>query len=758
MKRLAISLVVLCLADRAFASQAFWTSYSSPRNDGISYQGVDGPANYSFNPVNVREVLPGGGTVGKLYVWSAQDPGGSASWTVRLRKNGSNTQLWAKINSGETYDVNEVPGGVSFDAGDTVEYLITPSGSPTAGRVYLCLFYEPTTANHSYIMGCNAYWQTHEYPVAPIGTMVPNGDCRLVFPLAGTVHGLYGWLSAAPGSGDARALTTSLYTTSWAAQSQTISFGESDTSQSDTAHPFAVSAGNKVRVGLDITGTPATCYLSVSLDFSTSDGSFPLFWAMNAYAMDSDGYACPNGQGTGNATESLRNQMSLACTLKSLYVASSGSPGSLESFTFTVRDDATDTALTAAITGTGTTANYSTDVAVDANSALSIFIDLSSGASTTRKMFAGILVSLASAPGQATTPDPVDTGTGVSVSIDPSWTAGADATSHDVYFGTDFNDVNDANTLDPEFVGNQAGTTYDRTSALDPNATCYWRIDEKNAAGTTKGAVWSFTTALAENDFSTDGQCVAAWAFNTVGDLGKDTKGSNDLTNITGHEATADTSNKKEGTTAALFASATPSYMTISDSSLASGFPLKSGETNKKISVTFWCRPGSVPTAGNVMYLFSKWDVGNSKCSFAIALTEADGDNYITLKVGNNGGAGAENRTNLGVHISAGYWYHVTCTYDDSDKRFVVSVYDPSLNYTGSISGYLTYNISITDAPIYLGAYADLDGSYFNGRLDEVAVFNDILTVGEADQITMSTYTGPSTGGGGGSILRSVVE
>jgi hypothetical protein len=71
---------------------------------------------------------------------------------------------------------------------------------------------------------------------------------------------------------------------------------------------------------------------------------------------------------------------------------------------------------------------------------------------------------------------------------DLSWTAGAAATSHDVYFGTD-------STPDStEFKGNQTTTTFD-PGTLAYSTTYYWRIDEKNSIGTTTGDVWSFTTA-----------------------------------------------------------------------------------------------------------------------------------------------------------------------------------------------------------------------------------------------------------------------
>jgi hypothetical protein len=88
-------------------------------------------------------------------------------------------------------------------------------------------------------------------------------------------------------------------------------------------------------------------------------------------------------------------------------------------------------------------------------------------------------------PGTASNPTPSNGATGVSYSQDISWTAGSGATSHDVYFGT---------AATPPLVSSgQTATTYD-TGTMAGNTTYYWRINEKNAGGTTTGAVWSFTT------------------------------------------------------------------------------------------------------------------------------------------------------------------------------------------------------------------------------------------------------------------------
>jgi hypothetical protein len=87
-------------------------------------------------------------------------------------------------------------------------------------------------------------------------------------------------------------------------------------------------------------------------------------------------------------------------------------------------------------------------------------------------------------PGKATNPSPANSATNVATNATLSWTAGSDATSHDVYFGT---------TSPGTFKGNQTATTYN-PGTLALSTTYYWRIDEKNATGTTTGDVWSFTT------------------------------------------------------------------------------------------------------------------------------------------------------------------------------------------------------------------------------------------------------------------------
>ncbi|UCC23004.1 MAG: right-handed parallel beta-helix repeat-containing protein [Planctomycetota bacterium] len=88
-----------------------------------------------------------------------------------------------------------------------------------------------------------------------------------------------------------------------------------------------------------------------------------------------------------------------------------------------------------------------------------------------------------------------------------SWAAGAEAESHDVYFGTDEEAVAGATTSSAEYEANlPVGTeNYPSPGELMVGKGYYWRIDEVNESGGTflKGDVWSFTTVefLIADDF-----------------------------------------------------------------------------------------------------------------------------------------------------------------------------------------------------------------------------------------------------------------
>ena len=85
-------------------------------------------------------------------------------------------------------------------------------------------------------------------------------------------------------------------------------------------------------------------------------------------------------------------------------------------------------------------------------------------------------------------PDPADRAESVDVDVELSWTGGFGAILHTVYFGDNFDDVNNAAGGLPQ------GTTKYNPGTLTMARTYYWRVDEFDIAETHKGHVWSFIT------------------------------------------------------------------------------------------------------------------------------------------------------------------------------------------------------------------------------------------------------------------------
>jgi hypothetical protein len=99
---------------------------------------------------------------------------------------------------------------------------------------------------------------------------------------------------------------------------------------------------------------------------------------------------------------------------------------------------------------------------------------------------------------KAFNPIPIDGATEVDPNVMLTWTPGKDVLWHDVYFGTNYDDVNDANTTLTlgVYKGRQDVNFYDPCD-LEIATTYYWRIDEVNDANEGKlwkGGVWCFTT------------------------------------------------------------------------------------------------------------------------------------------------------------------------------------------------------------------------------------------------------------------------
>ncbi len=109
-----------------------------------------------------------------------------------------------------------------------------------------------------------------------------------------------------------------------------------------------------------------------------------------------------------------------------------------------------------------------------------------------KTVYTGDVWSFTAAPLIAFNPMPWDKAKWVELNAELSWSAGLNAQSHDVYFGTDQAAVTARDAAVSK--GNQPTTKY-TPGALKELTSYYWAVDERDTAGNTqKGDVWSFTT------------------------------------------------------------------------------------------------------------------------------------------------------------------------------------------------------------------------------------------------------------------------
>ena len=209
-----------------------------------------------------------------------------------------------------------------------------------------------------------------------------------------------------------------------------------------------------------------------------------------------------------------------------------------------------------------------------------------------------------------------------------------------------------------------------------------------------------------------------------------------DANNIGIFGAVADLIDYKQGASSADF---TPNgYMYRTDANLSADFPLKNGDANKKISVCCWFRMENPPSA-TPRDLFAKYHSGDDTRSILAQVYNLSGTtHYVRVYVGHSGGTSGQNKV-LTHDLDGSVWYHLAVTYDDATKNLVIRLYDTDDSTVYSDSWTMTNNINVEDAEWTIGNKGD-HTEPFDGLIDEMVVFNDVLSSSEIDGIRAGTY------------------
>lgn len=138
-----------------------------------------------------------------------------------------------------------------------------------------------------------------------------------------------------------------------------------------------------------------------------------------------------------------------------------------------------------------------------------------------------------------------------------------------------------------------------------------------------------------------------------------------------------------------------------------------------KITISTWVNPNNVNNYGSIIN-----DRDRSTRAIELNRNDGTGNFRIDLKTDSNGRVGV----NSGVQVNGRDWTLVTVTYDGSDLKIYI---DGSLENSASQFG----NIVVTNENLHLGIQAR-DNSYpWNGKIDELAIWNKALTSTEIQEL-----------------------
>lgn len=239
------------------------------------------------------------------------------------------------------------------------------------------------------------------------------------------------------------------------------------------------------------------------------------------------------------------------------------------------------------------------------------------------------------------------------------------------------------------------------------------------------------------NDFTTDANCVALWRFES-GALTTDDIGTNTLTN---NGAAEDTTNYMEGACCADLNSGDNDYLAVADADLDAGFPFKSGDVSKVISMAMWIQPDDVTSA----VVVSKWDPTASKKSFHIWIDSASKIRFTWYNT-----SAYEYSYTIPVELVSGQKYHLGIAFDGINKTLLTSLYDYTADTTTTHTEVFSssYTLKIDDQPFVIGGWGNYGTSQdYDGLIDEVVVFKSLKTADDFAAICAGAYVLPPTEG-----------
>jgi hypothetical protein len=281
----------------------------------------------------------------------------------------------------------------------------------------------------------------------------------------------------------------------------------------------------------------------------------------------------------------------------------------------------------------------------------------------------------------AVRPQPADGAKGVGLSgLTLNWTPGSGAVAHNLYFGTEPNNL--------ELLGKVEDASTARLSRLAGDTKYYWRVDEVQAdRSSAKSKVWSFQT----------GGLLAWWKFDeTEGSNVSDSSGNSYAGTLVGEPQWQPSGGKIGG---ALQLDGKDDYVEITKNA---NFDL-----TDQITVMAWIKVNAFDKA---------WQSIVTKGDNSWRMQRSGQRNTLLFGctgVSNNVWGNVMGKTD----VNDGSWHHVAGVYDG--KKICLYV-DGKLDVSSEGSGYINKN----DWPVLIGENAQRTERQWNGLIDDVRIYD----------------------------------
>lgn len=328
-----------------------------------------GEYNYRTTEAEAESLVASAGTMQNAYAELTAAPGVGNTVTCTLRKNGADTTIVVTF-SGTATQANDTTHTVTVAAGDRLCWSVVTSASTSASTLRISAQYVGDTAKESILAGgsgANTLGADTTTRYTSVGGLsfgdTTQTNVQMTCPTAGTLKKLYIRLTAAPGAGDTRTFT--IYKNG-SSTGLTVTISDVATTGNDTSNTVAVVAGDLLALQCAATGTPADAGLQFGFALeATTDGDFAvLAGTTDDPSTGATVFSFLNispGFTFGSETQFLCGQ---AFYMTALYAQVGVAPGVGKSWALTVRNNATDTALSATISGTNVTGSSTGSVAV----------------------------------------------------------------------------------------------------------------------------------------------------------------------------------------------------------------------------------------------------------------------------------------------------------------------------------------------------------------------------------------------------------